>query len=350
MLGRLGCCASARAPGTAAASSRSATRGSASCRSVTRTDSGATSPERGCGWQASCGASSAPFRWTRSQSSSSAACRSDPRSCSSAAAYSRRRMRASATPSPMSSSAALRAALHARAGWSSMAEDRFARAASLIAAQQDARAEALASSVQAFVLPKGDERALDVGCGAGALALALAPRVQHVIGVDRVPELLAHARERAPANVDFVEGDATHLEFEDYSFDRGGTLRTLHHVGRPELVIAELTRVTRLGGRILVVDQLAPADPLQAPALDAFERVRDDSHARLLSESDLRQLFEANGLALLRERRDVEDRDLEHYLDLALCEGDRRAKATALSPNGSKQVTAVLGWFLLERR
>src|SRR4051812_5895523 len=172
----------------------------------------------------------------------------------------------------MSSSAASRAARPARAGWSSMAEDRFARAASLIAAQQDARAGELESRVRAFVLPKGDERALDVGCGAGALALALAPHVQHVIGVDRVPELLEHARQRAPANVEFVEGDATHLEFEDYTFDLGGTLRTLHHVGRPELVIAGLTRVTRLGGRILVVDQLAPADPLEALALDAFER------------------------------------------------------------------------------
>jgi SAM-dependent methyltransferase len=231
-----------------------------------------------------------------------------------------------------------------------MAEDRFARAAPLIAAQQDARAAELESGVQAFVLPRGDERAVDVGCGAGALALALAPHVQHVIGVDRVPELLALARERAPANVEFVEGDATRLEFDDYSFDLSGTMRTLHHVARPELVIAELTRVTRLGGRVLIIDQLAPADPLEALALDAFERARDDSHTRLLSENDLRQRFEANGLVLLREHRDIEERDLEHYLDLALCEGERRAAATALSPNRSKRVTAVLGWFLLERR
>src|SRR3954470_13890062 len=148
----------------------------------------------------------------------------------------------------MSSSAASRAIRRAHAGWSSMADDRFARAASLIAAQQGSRAEELEASVRACLLPQGDERAVDVGCGAGALALALAPHVQHVIGVDRVPELLVHARERAPANVCFVEGDATHLEFEDYSFDLGGTLRTLHHVGRPELVIAELTRGRRLPG------------------------------------------------------------------------------------------------------
>jgi ubiquinone/menaquinone biosynthesis C-methylase UbiE len=230
-----------------------------------------------------------------------------------------------------------------------MADDRFARAAPLIAAQQDRRAADLEARVRAFVLPRGDERVIDVGCGAGALALALAPHVQHVIGVDRVPELLAFARDRAPANAEFLDGDATHLEFEDYSFDLGGTLRTLHHTPRPELVIAELTRVTRLGGRILIVDQLAPADPLEALALDAFERARDDSHTRLLSEIDLRQFFEANGLVLVRDHRETEERDLETYLDLALCEGDRRAHATALSPNGSKRVTVSLGWFLVER-
>jgi SAM-dependent methyltransferase len=231
-----------------------------------------------------------------------------------------------------------------------MAEDRFARAAPQIAALQDARAAELESRVRAFVQPLGDERALDVGCGAGALALALAPHVSRVVGIDRVPELLSLARERAPANAEFVEGDAVTLPFEAGSFDLAGTMRTLHHVARPEQVIAELTRVTRLGGRVLVVDQLAPDDPLAALALDAFERARDDSHTRLLPETDLRQLFEANGLTLVRDHREVEDRDLENYLDLALCEGERRAAAAALSPHGPHRVTVELGWYLAERR
>jgi SAM-dependent methyltransferase len=232
----------------------------------------------------------------------------------------------------------------------SMAEDRFARTAAQVAARQDAHAAELAERVRTFVLPSGDEHCLDVGCGAGALALALAPRVADVVGVDRVPELLELARKRAPGNATFVEGDATQLDFEDASFDLAGTLRTLHHVPRPELVLAELTRVTRPGGRVLVVDQLAPADPLEALAIDRFERARDAGHTRLLPDSDLRQLFEANGLALLRERRDVERRELAGYLDLADCHGDARAGALALAPQGPDAYTAVLGWFLLERR
>src|SRR5205823_13135629 len=125
-----------------------------------------------------------------------------------------------------------------------MAEDRFARTAARFVARQDERAAELAERVAAFVLPSGAERALDVGTGAGALAFALAPLVREVVGVDRVPELLALARERAPKNVELVEADATKLPFDDGSFDLAGTLRTLHHAARPELIVAELARVT----------------------------------------------------------------------------------------------------------
>jgi ubiquinone/menaquinone biosynthesis C-methylase UbiE len=231
-----------------------------------------------------------------------------------------------------------------------MVEDRFARTAARFVAQQDARAGELAERVRAFLVASGEERALDVGCGAGALALALAPLVREVVGVDRVPELLALARERAPENATFVEADATRLPYDDGEFDLAGTLRTLHHVPRPELVAAELARVTKVGGRVLVIDQLAPVDPLDALAVDRFERARDPGHARLLPESDLRHLFDSNGLVLLRERRDVERRELSAYLDLAGCEGDAREEALRLAPQGPDAYTAVLGWYLLERR
>ena len=235
---------------------------------------------------------------------------------------------------------------------SSSTPDRFAATADRLAALQDARAAALAEAVQAFVVPRRDERALDVGTGAGALALALAPHVRDVVGIDRVPELLALARERAKgiANVEFVEGDAEQLPFDDYSFDLAGTLRTLHHVPHPERVLAEMTRVTRPGGRLLVIDQIAPVDPLDALAVDRFERARDPGHTRLLPDGDLRQLFEANGLVLVLDRHDVERRPLDAYLDLAGCTGEARERARAVAPEGNDAYTAVLGWYLLDRR
>ena len=223
---------------------------------------------------------------------------------------------------------------------------RFAATADRIAAFQERRADELADRVREFLPLRGDERALDAGAGAGALAFALAPLVREVVAVELVPELIERGRPKAPQNVTFIEGDITKLDFERASFDLTGTLRTLHHVSRPELVIAELTRVTRPGGTMLVVDQIAPNDPLAALELNQFERARDASHTRALADVDLRQLFESNNLVLVKAEFVSEPREVDPYLDLAGCEGEAREQARALAPS---DYTAELGWYLLRR-
>src|ERR671936_1244071 len=212
--------------------------------------------------------------------------------------------------------------------------ERFARTAERVAALQDARAAELEQKVVRFVAPSGDERVLDSGAGSGALAFALAPHVREVVAVDLVPELLEQGRRRAGGfpNVSFVEGDATKLPLDYGSFDLTGTLRTLHHIARPELAVAELVRVTRPRGRVLVIDQIAPVDPLAAFELDRFERSRDPSHTRTLPDVDLRGLFEANNLVLRRARFQQHRRAPDYYLHLACFAGEARGRTPALSP------------------
>jgi ubiquinone/menaquinone biosynthesis C-methylase UbiE len=226
--------------------------------------------------------------------------------------------------------------------------ERFGATAGRLAELEERRRDALREELRVFVAPHGDERALDAGTGTGALAFALAPLVRQVVAVDLVPEMLAEARRRSDGfpNVEFVEGDATALDFEGGSFDLSGCLRTLHHVARPELVVAELTRVTAPAGHVLVVDQIAPVDPLAALELNRFERARDPSTSRVLADVDLRGLFEANDLVLERSRTAAEPRELEAYLDLAGCEGENRERARALAPPG---YTATVGWYLLRK-
>ncbi len=228
---------------------------------------------------------------------------------------------------------------------------RFAATAALVAEKEERNRAQLSDRVARFVPLSGDERVLDAGAGTGALAFALAPHVREVLAVDLVPELLDEGRRRGAEfpNVSFVEGDVMRLDLEGASFDLAATLRTLHHLARPELVVAELTRVTKPGGRILVVDQIAPVDPLAAVELNRFERARDPSHTRALADVDLRGLFEANGLVLERAEVAQETRELEPYLDLAACQGDARERARAAAP-GENAYTADIGWYLLVKQ
>ncbi len=227
---------------------------------------------------------------------------------------------------------------------------RFGATAALVAEHGEAQVELVREQLREFVTPAGDERAIDVGTGPGTLALALAPLVREVVGVDVVPELLEAARRAAPANATFVEGDATALPFETGSFDLACCRRTLHHVARPELVVAELARVTRSGGRVFVDDQIAPVDPLAAVELDRFEQARDPSHTRTLPDVDLRGLFDANDLVLLTTRFQQHRRELGYYLDLAACTGEAAERARALSPGGPEAYVAESGWYLLTKR
>ena len=101
------------------------------------------------------------------------------------------------------------------------------------------------------VLP--GRRVLDVACGGGNGAIAAARRSATAVGLDYVPALLERGRERAAAegyDVEFVEGDAQDLPFEDASFDY--VISTFGAMFAPdqEKTAAELLRVCRSAGKI----------------------------------------------------------------------------------------------------
>jgi SAM-dependent methyltransferase len=215
-------------------------------------------------------------------------------------------------------------------------------------ALQEQRAADVSARVRRLLGPfTGQEKALDSGCGTGALAFALAPYVREVVGVDASAELLEAARSAAPDNVTFVEGDATALSFGYGAFDLTGCMRVLHHVRRPEVVISELARVTRPGGRVLVVDQLGSVDPLRSFEQDRFERLRDPGHQRLLPEADIRGFLDANDLVLVASEVARERVDLERYLDLSGVPEERRDEVRGLAPGAHYDVE--LGWYVARK-
>ena len=216
-------------------------------------------------------------------------------------------------------------------------------------AMQEERSAALQARVQQLLAPlDGSERALDSGCGAGALAFALAPFVGSVVGVDLSEDLVAAGRALAPANCELTVGDATHLPFEYGSFDIAGCMRVLHHAHRPELIVSELARVTRPGGRILLIDQIGYVDPVVSAETDRFEQARDPSHTRLLPDQDIRFLLDANDLEVVTNEIAPEQRNLDRYLDLVGLEGDDRRRVSGMAPGAVYEVE--IGWYVARKR
>jgi hypothetical protein len=123
--------------------------------------------------------------------------------------------------------------------------------------------------------------------------------------------------------------------------------------------------VTRVGGRILVVDQISSADPLEALHQNRLEHLRDPSHERVLPDLDFRSLFEANWLVLERYETERDEYELDRYLELASCQGERRdaviaeverqlaaGRRAGIELRRSKDgyaLTLTVAWYLLRR-
>lgn len=104
---------------------------------------------------------------------------------------------------------------------------------------------------------KPEMKVLDVACGTGNLALPAARLGANVTGVDIAPNLVEQARANAAReglNAQFDEGDAEALPYDDASFDAVITMFGAMFAPRPDLVAAELKRVTRPGGLIAMAN------------------------------------------------------------------------------------------------
>lgn len=139
---------------------------------------------------------------------------------------------------------------------------------------------------------------LDVACGPGIVTCALAQKGACVTGIDLTPGMIDQARDRAVKSnvtVNFQIGDARSLPFKDESFDRVVTRYSFHHMENPCEVLAEMIRVCRPNGRIIVID--ATPAPAAQQGYDQAEKLRDASHTSALTLTQLLSLGNDAGLS-----------------------------------------------------
>jgi SAM-dependent methyltransferase len=146
-------------------------------------------------------------------------------------------------------------------------------------------------------------RVLDVGTGPGYVAAAAAARGATAVGVDVAPAMVALARTLHP-QVEFVQGDAEHLQFADDSFGAVVANFAILHLGRPEQAVAEFARVLSPGGKAALslwdvpaasrmpgvfydaVQEVGATPPPGLPTGPPFYRFADDAEcARLLGDA-----------------------------------------------------------------
>lgn len=131
---------------------------------------------------------------------------------------------------------------------------------------------------------------LDIATAAGHTGLRLAPQVASLVASDLTAEMVRLTRQRASdaghANVEVAQADAEHLPFRTTGFDLVTCRIAPHHFPRPRAFVTEVARVLHPGGSFVMVDNTVPSDPAAARWYNDWERRRDPSHVRCLSETE----------------------------------------------------------------
>jgi SAM-dependent methyltransferase len=243
----------------------------------------------------------------------------------------------------------------------------FTQQAETFEASAVARAAETLDRLVRLADPHPRERWLEAACGPGIISRTLAPHVGELHGVDMTPTMVELARREAARarlrNASFAVGDATALDIPTASMDGAIARFAIHHVPVPSRLFAELARVVRRGGRIVLADHIADADADAAAWSQEIERLRDPSHWACLTLTRLRSLGEQAGLQLEHEEVFPVALDFEDWLqrgsggpgarqliERALTERPEGADVFDVADRDGRRVLTIRMWLARWRR
>lgn len=221
--------------------------------------------------------------------------------------------------------------------------------------------QAVLDRVVELCRPTPDAVALDIATGTGHTALALAPHVKQVIATDITPEMLDQGRalqaEKGIANVEFRLAGVDDLPFADGSFDIVTCRRAAHHFADIHHALAEMQRVLKPGGRLVIDDRSVPEDDFVDATMNRLDVLHDESHIREYRPSEWETMLVEAGfkittvetytrhrpLSSLTDNVSPENTALVHEIISSLDTDQRRAMNVA----DKDGVTCINHWFVM---
>jgi ubiquinone/menaquinone biosynthesis C-methylase UbiE len=212
--------------------------------------------------------------------------------------------------------------------------DQFTRQAAQFAASAVHHNQAALDLLVKAARPGAGDVSLDIACGPGSVVAAFARHVRRAEGLDATEAMLTEARKltlrEGLGNVAWHLGDVCALPFPAAAFDIVSCRYAFHHLLEPARALAEMVRVCRHGGRIVLCDAVASDDPTKAAAFNAMERHRDPSTVEFRTLDGLRGLFVDAGLREPEEHFYKVPAELERLIGMAYPKNDDREGLRAM--------------------
>jgi ubiquinone/menaquinone biosynthesis C-methylase UbiE len=164
--------------------------------------------------------------------------------------------------------------------------------------------------------PKQSDSVLDIACGTGIVSCEFAKIASQVTGIDLTPAMIEQAKilqkNNNLNNITWRIGNVSSLPFDDNLFSIVVTRYSFHHIIEPKKVLEEMKRVCVPGGKIIIIDVTPDKDKVDA--YNQVEKLRDSSHVKALTFSELERMMNDAGLINLK----AEHHDLEMELEKIL--------------------------------